>query len=256
MGEKTNIPLTPNEEDSDYDTVTSRTPLKKNARFSNALPQSANNNHANNTINNLSSKDAEAAEASTPLNPDQKANSPSLADRIKDKISNAVPSAMQKERPREYKLRAFVGFLFIVIIFLVGFAYIFYYQQLSKRSYFERIRFTEEDRLMRVFDDAGLEALRGHMGATFPLTEKAYKCHDKHRPPNATVCLEWMGRGRFSLTRAENQHHDDKSRCYSVMWQSLSPDMQPTDCYEMLPFLVRSWSSSRTPLRFCGMATK
>ena len=103
----------------------------------------------------------------------------------------------------------------------------------SQRSYFERIRFSEEDRLMRVFDDAGLEALRGHMGATFPLTEKAYKCHDKHRPPNATVCLEWMGRGRFSLTRTENQHHDDKSRCYSVMWQSLSPDTQPTDCYEM-----------------------
>ena len=73
-----------------------RTPLKKNARFSSALPQSANNNHANNTINNLSSKDAEAAEASTPLNPDQKANNPSLADRIKDKISVSLYAILEK----------------------------------------------------------------------------------------------------------------------------------------------------------------
>lgn len=41
---------------------------------------------------------------------------------------------MHKEKPREYKLRAFVGFLFLIIVFLVGFAYIFYYQQLARVS--------------------------------------------------------------------------------------------------------------------------
>lgn len=67
-----------------------RTPLRKNARFSVPQSEKANNNHANNT-NNLNSKDAEAAEASTPLNPDQKPNNnPSLADRIKDKISVSI----------------------------------------------------------------------------------------------------------------------------------------------------------------------
>lgn len=86
---------------------------------------------------------------------------------------------------------------------------------------------------MRVYDDAGLEALRAHMGATFPTGQKAYKCHEKHRPANATVCLEWMNRGRFSLTQTANQHNDDKSRCYRVLWQSLDPDTFPTDCYDM-----------------------
>ena len=86
---------------------------------------------------------------------------------------------------------------------------------------------------MRVFDDAGLEALRGHMGAAFPESEKSYECHDRHRPPNSTLCLEWMGRGRFSLAQTPNKNQDDKSRCYRVIWQALHPDTFPTDCYEM-----------------------
>lgn len=48
-------------------------------------------------------------------------------------LQNAVPNVIQK-KPREYKLRAFVGFLFLLVVFLVGFAYIFYYQQLSRVS--------------------------------------------------------------------------------------------------------------------------
>ena len=56
------------------------------------MPQPAGNaNNHTTTGNNLSSKaDAEAAEVTTPLNPDQKPNNPSLADRIKDKISVSI----------------------------------------------------------------------------------------------------------------------------------------------------------------------
>ena len=42
-----------------------------------------------------------------------------------------MPHAYHK-RPREYKLRAFVGVLFLVITLLVTFAHIFYYQELLK----------------------------------------------------------------------------------------------------------------------------
>ena len=48
-------------------------------------------------------------------------------------MQNVVP-AMKSKEPREYKLRAFVGFLFLTVVFLVAFAYIFYYQQLSRVS--------------------------------------------------------------------------------------------------------------------------
>ena len=86
---------------------------------------------------------------------------------------------------------------------------------------------------MRVFDDAGLEAVRGFMGTTFPIDEKAYKCHDRFRPPNSTMCLEWMNRGRFSMSLDTSRGQNDQLRCYRVLWQSLSSDIHPTDCFEM-----------------------
>lgn len=86
---------------------------------------------------------------------------------------------------------------------------------------------------MRVFDDGGSEVLRGHMGTGFPPGRRAFPCHEKHTPANSTLCLEYMNQGRFSLSRTANQHNDDSSRCYRILWQSLNPDNFPTDCYEM-----------------------
>ncbi|KAK4029770.1 myogenesis-regulating glycosidase isoform X2 [Daphnia magna] len=227
---KTNIAVTPTDDDSDCDTITSRTLLKKKTEFVLPAPSNAD---VENRKNDPEADQTDKANCTTPLNPNnQKNGSPSFTDRLKDKISNAVPNVIQK-KPREYKLKAFVGFLFLLVVFLVGFAYIFYYQQLARKTYFERIRFTKEDRIIRVYDDYGLEALRGHMGASFPTSQKSYKCHERDRPPNSTLCLEWMGRGRLSLAQTPNKNQDDKSRCYRVIWQSLSADTYPTDCYEM-----------------------
>jgi hypothetical protein len=41
----------------------------------------------------------------------------------------SFPAMLKKKRPQEYKLRAFVGILFLSVVFLVGFAYVFYHQQ-------------------------------------------------------------------------------------------------------------------------------
>jgi lipid-A-disaccharide synthase-like uncharacterized protein len=38
---------------------------------------------------------------------------------------------LKKRRPQEYKLRAFVGILFLSIAFLVGFAYVYHQQVLQ-----------------------------------------------------------------------------------------------------------------------------
>jgi hypothetical protein len=38
---------------------------------------------------------------------------------------------LKKKRPQEYKLRAFVGILFLSIAFLVGFAYVYHQQVLQ-----------------------------------------------------------------------------------------------------------------------------
>ena len=39
------------------------------------------------------------------------------------------PGVLRRKRPREYKLKVFVAILFLCIVFLIGFAYIFYHQQ-------------------------------------------------------------------------------------------------------------------------------
>lgn len=147
--------------------LSNRTPLKKRTGF--ILPPPSNND-VESGKKESESEAADKADCTTPLNPNnnqqQKNGSPSFADRIKDKINvssyyqplihcppsfhtsveidhapslffqNAVPAVMQKEKPREYKLKAFVGFLFLTIVFLVGFAYIFYYQKLSSVCWF------------------------------------------------------------------------------------------------------------------------
>ena len=74
-----------------------------------------------------------------------------------------------------------------------------------------------------------MELLTGYMGDTYRMG-KAYDCHEKNRPSNATLCLEWMYQGRLSLSPFEM---DDQSRCYRILWESLSPDVHPTDCYDM-----------------------
>lgn len=39
-------------------------------------------------------------------------------------------------------LRAFVGILFLCVVFLVGFAHIYYTQHVLQRAYFDKFRYT------------------------------------------------------------------------------------------------------------------
>ena len=43
---------------------------------------------------------------------------------------------LKKKRPQEYKLRAFVGILFLTIAFLIGFAYVLYQQQVLQVCFY------------------------------------------------------------------------------------------------------------------------
>jgi hypothetical protein len=41
----------------------------------------------------------------------------------------SLPSVLKKKRPEDYKIRAFVGIMFLTIAFIIGFAYVVYQQQ-------------------------------------------------------------------------------------------------------------------------------
>lgn len=49
------------------------------------------------------------------------------------------PAYLKKKKPPpQYKLKAFVGFLFLVIVFLVGFSYVFYHQHVLQVSRYKK----------------------------------------------------------------------------------------------------------------------
>lgn len=144
------------------------TSLRKNARFS--LPPGSNNGGTDLEKASGNNHLDDEVDSRTPLTTTSSQNKAtanhhhsSLAERIRDKIQvgknnsifriyhiiliilfylqHAVPHHHHSEKPgnnnkaqqsSERKLRAFVGFLFLAVVFLVSFAYIFYYQQLAR----------------------------------------------------------------------------------------------------------------------------
>ncbi len=50
-----------------------------------------------------------------------------------------------------------------------------------QKAYLERIRFVADERLMRIFDVNGVEAVRVHMGAAFPAGETPFDCRRSDR---------------------------------------------------------------------------
>ncbi|KAF4532919.1 hypothetical protein B566_EDAN015631 [Ephemera danica] len=154
----------------------------------------------------------------------------SLSSLLKEKLVMSFPGVLRRKRPREYKLKAFVAILFLCIVFLVGFAYILYHQQVLQREYFERIRFNKEERQMRVYNAEGYEVVSGHLGRN--LGGKAYRCLPRDEPGNGAVCLEWVQLARLVLRYRD---HGPDVRCYHVTWISLNPNHHPTDCFDWSP---------------------
>lgn len=75
----------------------------------------------------------------------------------------SIPQKIRK-KPTDYKLRAFVGLMFLAIVFFVGFAYVLYHQQALTKAYFDSVQFNEPKRLVRIFGKDDVEILRASLG--------------------------------------------------------------------------------------------
>ncbi|CAB0003221.1 unnamed protein product [Nesidiocoris tenuis] len=156
----------------------------------------------------------------------------SISSLLKEKILMSLPKALKRrKKTKEYKLRAFVAFLFLAIVGLVGFAHVFYHQQVLQRAYFEKIRFNKEDRVVKLYNKDGVEIAKGYLGVNLPPTYRVFPCLAENRK-NGKVCLEWMHRARLYLSYKEEQEKDTLFRCYTFTWESLSEDTLLTDCFE------------------------
>ncbi|XP_063225903.1 myogenesis-regulating glycosidase isoform X2 [Bacillus rossius redtenbacheri] len=152
----------------------------------------------------------------------------SISSLLREKLALTLPAILKKKRrPEQYKLKAFVGILFLCIVFLVGFAHVYYHQQVLQRAYFEFIRFNHEERVVRVYNDAGAEVLLGDLG-TMLRPGRGHNCLVRDQRSDGSVCLEWMHQARLYLNhRAHGPVH-----CYHVTWESLAEGSNLTDCYD------------------------
>ncbi|KAH8367877.1 hypothetical protein KR084_003849 [Drosophila pseudotakahashii] len=154
----------------------------------------------------------------------------SLASLLREKMQ-AFPQLIRKKKreTKDYKIKIFVIIMFFIIIFLIGYAYVAYHQQMLTKSYFQKLKFNSHDRIFRILSHEDKEVISGQLGVTLGFDTAPFHCLEDHRRSDGSVCIEWNGVARLHL------NFEDKGvfRCYTLQWQALTPGLLPTDCYEL-----------------------
>ncbi|XP_037726255.1 myogenesis-regulating glycosidase isoform X3 [Drosophila subpulchrella] len=154
----------------------------------------------------------------------------SLASLLREKMQ-AFPQLIRKKKreTKDYKIKIFVIIMFFMIIFLIGYAYVAYHQQMLTKSYFQKIKFNSHDRIFRILSHEDKEVISGQLGVTLGFDTAPFHCLEENRRSDGSVCIEWNGVARLHL------NFEDKGvfRCYTLQWQALTQGLLPTDCYEL-----------------------
>ncbi|XP_049791557.1 myogenesis-regulating glycosidase isoform X1 [Schistocerca nitens] len=208
-------------EDSDTDTDSAKSPVRRVRRKSAKPPSDVR-------VDDIDYLDVPELSPGNSIT-----SNTSIASLLKEKIALSFPAYLKKRKPpREYKLKAFVSFLFLCIVFLVGFAYVMYDKHVLQRAYFERMRYNKEQRQVRIFDESERELVVGRLGLELGLGP-AYECLERDRRDAAAVCMEWPRRARLHWRYSEPQPEPAAVRCYRLSWQALSTQPVPRDCYQL-----------------------
>ncbi|XP_049820816.1 myogenesis-regulating glycosidase isoform X3 [Aethina tumida] len=150
----------------------------------------------------------------------------SFASLLREKIQ-VVPEVWKKKSP-DYKTRIFVGILFITIVVLIICAYFLYHQKILHKAYFEKIKLNNVKKVMRIYDDDGVEVIKVRLGTTLNY-DKSLPCLPEHVKNDSSKCLEWMHNARLYI----NGYKYRNLKCYNIHWISLSKRTDPTDCFIM-----------------------
>lgn len=129
----------------------------------------------------------------------------------------------KKENTSDLKIKAFVVTLFMIIVFLIGYAYIMYEQHVLSYLYFDHIQFDKHTRVFRIFEHRRkfIEARLGtNIGDSPPFHCVQGNAND------GSLCIEWDSEARLYL-------NEDKTRegCFTLRWQALKNGTYPTDCF-------------------------
>lgn len=140
----------------------------------------------------------------------------------------ALPQTFRKKKSPDYKIKIFVGILFITIVVLIVCAYFLYHQKVLQRAYFEKIKLNKDKRIIVIYNDEGVEIIKGRLGTTLNY-DTVLNCLPSDQRNDGSICFEWMGRARLYL-KMYNLHNDVK--CYNLNWIALAETVSPTDCFD------------------------
>ncbi|XP_050442657.1 myogenesis-regulating glycosidase isoform X2 [Adelges cooleyi] len=170
----------------------------------------------------LDDRDAISVNSMTSMN--------SISSLLREKLMlNIQKISKDKQLQSDYKLRAFIIFLFVTIVCLLKFAHVYYDRHVLQRAYFKYTRFNKVDRYLRLFSVDGHEIAFGHLGLELAEKEKVFDCLPEHSKPPNVQCFEWMQKARLYLSHEERP---DGLNCYTVEWFSLTDKHSPVDCFD------------------------
>lgn len=132
------------------------------------------------------------------------------------------------KKPKEWKLLAFIVFLFSLIV--VGLTLIYHFHEESFYYIYQGSGFVVNEKSLEVkFKDAsGNTVLVGSLWKDRPAKRLPFDCSDVDLKGQG-LCLLWQHKARLDvLTSAVNN-----VTCHHVTWMSLSPDVEHCDCFEL-----------------------
>ncbi|XP_013404277.1 myogenesis-regulating glycosidase [Lingula anatina] len=150
------------------------------------------------------------------------------------KATKESPKSAKPRKKREYKLKAFVGILFVFIVIAVILIYHFYHEQQYLIEIGRKIRFQEDTRVLHIDrinvneDNVRDDILLGNLGLNIPYHSLPSKC-SLEEDKTTELCLKWKYYARLEI----KYEVLGGNKCYNISWEGLNPLHEPKDCFNL-----------------------
>ncbi|CAL4093313.1 unnamed protein product, partial [Meganyctiphanes norvegica] len=173
----------------------------------------------------------------------------SLTSLIREKMGqNQPPPAAPQRTKADIGLMVLVVFLFIIIVVGISLIYYFYHQHLLELKIFNRLKFTEDGRILHIYNDEWKPQTTALLGTTLDshmlpedCTHYLHYMHEHNKTIKSPkpegggtyedfVCLDWTYQARLQLRKL---YDFEDVHCYLVWWVGNHDRLTLRDCVLM-----------------------
>ncbi|XP_074650154.1 myogenesis-regulating glycosidase-like isoform X2 [Tubulanus polymorphus] len=171
---------------------------------------------------------------------------PQFHDSLKDRLlspfldsfnHDIVPPPPKKKveiiKPKEYRLKTLLVFLFVIIVGGVTVVWLQYDRKMYQVEIAMKIVFSEDKRTFKIVDrenDTEDIRLKGKLGVTMPYLGLPKTCSD--RDSKLHLSLLWRKYGQLDIKYSGHDISKDIS-CFRVSWTAVSDEYPLMDCYDL-----------------------